>query len=75
MPEIICTVYILYIHTYIHASIVQKVLAFDYDKHLELNRLYLDYTSIADQVEPLVQDRLENDLEEQDSEVRPGSCS
>ena len=66
-----------YVHTYtyIHVSIVHKVLAFDYDKHLELNRLYLDYTSIADQVEPLVQDRLEKDLEEQDSEVRPGTCS
>jgi hypothetical protein len=72
MPEIIRKVYI---HTCMHASIVHKVLAFDYDKHLELNRLYLDYTSIADQVEPLVQDRLEKDLEEQDSEVTPGSCS
>ena len=64
-----------YVHTYINVSIVHKVLAFDYDKHLELNRLYLDYTSIADQVEPLVQDRLEKDLEEQDSEVRPCTCS
>ena len=53
-----------YIHTYI------KVLAFDYDKHLELNRLYLDYTSIADLVEEAVQHRLNNDLDEMHEEVR-----
>lgn len=41
-----------------------EVAAFDYEKHLEVGRLYLDYTVVADAVEPAVREAADRHLKD-----------